>query len=115
MIIHTGARTDTVRFYTDWLLRRFEEGYVLSRNPMFPTHVSHLRLDPHLVDCVVFCSKDYQPILDRLHRITDEYNTFFFYTITAYGDDVEPQAPSIDDSIGTLLRLEQQVGAQRIA
>lgn len=115
MIIHTGARTDTVRFYTDWLLRRFEEGYVLSRNPMFPTHVSRLKLDPFLVDCVVFCSKDYAPILDRLSIITDRFNTFFFYTITAYGEDVEPTVPSIDESIETLLKLEEQVGARRIA
>lgn len=115
MIIHTGARTDTVRFYTDWLLKRFEEGFVLSRNPMFPTHVSRLRLDPQVVDCVVFCSKDYAPILDRLHGITDRFNTFFFYTITAYGEDVEPTSPSIDESIETLLRLEEQVGPQRIA
>lgn len=115
MIIHTGARTDTVRFYTDWLLKRFEEGFVLSRNPMFPTHVSRLRLDPRVVDCVVFCSKDYAPILDRLHDITDRFSTFFFYTITAYGEDVEPTSPSIDESIQTLLRLEEQVGARRIA
>lgn len=115
MIIHTGARTDTVRFYTDWLLKRFEEGFVLSRNPMFPTHVSRLRLDPQVVDCVVFCSKDYAPILDRLPDITERFNTFFFYTITAYGDDVEPTSPSIDESIETLLQLEEQVGAQRIA
>lgn len=30
MIINTGARTDTVAYYSDWLLRRFEESYVLA-------------------------------------------------------------------------------------
>ncbi len=115
MIIHTGARTDTVRFYTEWLLRRFDEGYVLSRNPMFPTHVSRMRLDPEVVDCVLFCSKDYEPILADLHRITERFSTFFYYTITAYGRDVEPRSPTIDEAIATLLRLEEQVGAERIA
>lgn len=115
MIIHTGGRTDTVKFFTDWLIARFEEGYVLSRNPMFPTHVSHLRLDPDVVDCVLFCSKDYAPILDRLHLIYDRFPTFYFYTITAYGADVEPNVPSIDESIATLYELERQVGAGRIA
>ena len=28
MIINTGGRTDTVQYYTQWLLRRFSEGYV---------------------------------------------------------------------------------------
>lgn len=34
MILNTGGRTDTVQYYTDWLLQRFSEGYVLSRNPI---------------------------------------------------------------------------------
>ena len=36
MIVNTGGRTDTVQFYSDWLLRRFEEGYALSRKPAVP-------------------------------------------------------------------------------
>ena len=40
MIINTGGRTDTVQYYTQWLLRRFSEGYVLSRNPLFPNKVT---------------------------------------------------------------------------
>ncbi len=39
MIINTGGRTDTVNYYSDWLLKRFEEGFVYSRNPLFPDHV----------------------------------------------------------------------------
>ncbi len=37
MIVNTGGRTDTVQYYTPWLLKRFEEGYVLSRNPPVST------------------------------------------------------------------------------
>ncbi len=114
MIINTGARTDTVQYYTKWLLRRFKEGYVLSRNPLFPNKVTRLELTPDKVDCVVFCSKNYRPILPDLHLITDRFHTFFFYTITAYGKDIEPGVPSIDESIETLLELEKQVGAGRI-
>ena len=69
MIISTGGRTDTVQYYTDWLLRRFAEGYVLVRNPRFPEKVTRYELDPAVVDCVVFCSKNYAPILPRLHEI----------------------------------------------
>lgn len=39
MINNTGGRTDTVQYYTQWLLQRFLEGYVLSRNPLFPNYV----------------------------------------------------------------------------
>lgn len=115
MIINTGGRTDTVRYYTSWLLRRFEEGYVLSRNPLFPNSVTRYELTPDKVDCVLFCSKDYRPILPELHRITDRFNTYFYYTITAYGPDVEPGAPSIDESVLTLKALARQVGSRRVA
>ena len=37
MILNTGARTDTVNYYAEWLLNRFREGYVLARNPLFRT------------------------------------------------------------------------------
>ena len=115
MIINTGGRTDTVQYYTDWLLRRFEEGYVLTRNPLFPGNVTRYELVPEKVDCVVFCSKNYRPILPRLHEITDRFNTYFFYTITAYGKDVEPGVPSIDESIETLRELSAIVGRRRLA
>ncbi|HIS40775.1 MAG TPA: DUF1848 domain-containing protein [Candidatus Aphodovivens avistercoris] len=115
MIINTGARTDTVQYYAPWLLRRFEEGYALARNPLFPNKVTRYKLDPAVVDCVVFCSKDYRPILPRLHEIADRFNTYFYYTITAYGRDIEPGVPSIDESMETLIELAEQVGSQRIA
>ena len=115
MIINTGARTDTVQYYTDWLLRRFEQGYVLSRNPMFPNKVLRYELLPSMVDCVVFCSKNYEPILPRLHEITGRFNTYFYYTITAYGTDIEPGVPSIERSMETLAALSRLVGKQRVA
>ena len=73
------------------------------------------RLDPEVVDCVMFCSKDYAPILPRLHEITDRFNTCFHYTITAYGKDVEPGVPPIEEAIDTLKRLSAQVGKGRVA
>ena len=115
MIINTGGRTDTVQYYTDWLLNRFTEGYVLTRNPLFPNKVNRYDLVPELVDCVVFCSKNYKPILPRLHEITDAFNTYFHYTITAYGKDIEPGVPCLEDSMQTLIELSKQVGKERTA
>ena len=115
MIINTGGRTDTVQYYTEWLLNRFSEGYVLSRNPLFPRKVTRYELTPDKVDCVVFCSKNYRPILPRLHEITERFHTYFHYTITAYGKDIEPGVPSIDESIETLIALSEQAGKQRVA
>ena len=115
MIINTGGRTDTVQYYTQWLLRRFSEGYVLSRNPLFPNKVTRYELTPDKVDCVVFCSKNYRPILPYLHEITDHFNTYFYYTITAYGKEIEPGVPSIRESMQALIELSRLVGKERLA
>lgn len=115
MIINTGARTDTVQYFSEWLIKRFEEGYVLVRNPMFPEKVTKYELTPDKVDCVIFCSKNYKPILKDLYKITSRFNTYFHYTITAYDKDIEPGVPSIDESIKTLYELEKQVSKNRIA
>ncbi len=115
MILNTGGRTDTVQYYTDWLLRRFQEGYVLTRNPLFPNKINRYELTPDKVDCVVFCSKNYRPILPRLREITDRFPTYFHYTITAYGRNIEPGVPSIQESMDTLAELSRLVGRQRVA
>lgn len=115
MILNTGGRTDTVQYYSEWLLNRFREGYVLSRNPLFPEIVNRIELNPETIDVVVFCSKDYSPILPRLHEISDRFNCYYHYTITAYGTDIEPRVPSIEDSIRTLKALAAQVGLEKIA
>ena len=114
MILNTGARTDTAQYFGEWLLRRFEEGFVYTRNPLFPNKVTRYELSPDKIDAVLFCSKNYAPILPRLHEITDKYRTYFHYTITAYGKDVEPGVPSIDESIETLIALSKAVGKQKV-
>lgn len=115
MIINISGRTDIVNYYSDWLFKRFEEGYVLSRNSLFPNSVVRYELTPEKIDCIIFGSKNYSPILDRIAEVTSMFNTYFYYTITAYGKDVEPGVPDIDKSINTLLKLSQIVGPQRIA
>ena len=115
MIINTGARTDTVQYYTPWLINRFREGYVYVRNHLFPETVTKYDLSPDMVDVVLFCSKNYAPILPHLHEIYDRFRVYCYYTVTAYGKDVEPGVPSIDESIETLIALSKQIGKNKVA
>lgn len=115
MILNTGARTDTAQYFSTWLLKRFEEGFVYTRNPLFPNKVTKYILSPDKIDCVLFCSKNYAPILPRLREITDKYRTYFHYTITAYGKDIEPGVPSVGESMATLVELEKIVGKEKIS
>lgn len=115
MVINTGGRTDTVQYYTPWLLKRLEEGFAYSRNPLFPHKVNVIDLRPSAVDCLVFCSKDYRPILPHIKEIAQRYPIYCHFTITAYGKDIEPGVPSIETSITTLKELSSRVGKQKVA
>ena len=75
MILNISGRTDIVNHYSKWLFKRFEEGYVLSRNSLFPNSVRRYELSPDKVDCLIFGSKDYTHVLDRIHEITEKFNT----------------------------------------
>ncbi len=115
MIVNISGRTDIVNHYPDWMFKRFEEGYVLSRNSLFPRHIRRYELTPEKIDCIIFGSKNYAPVLPKIREITDKFATYFYYTITAYGSDVEPGVPDIDTSINTLFELEKIVGSGKIA
>ena len=115
MVINVGTRTDIVNCYTEWLFRRFREGLAHSRTPLFPDKVISYRLSPNEVDAVAFTSKNYAPALSRLHEIYSCYRTYFHYTITAYGKDLEPNIPDIPTSVDTLKALVRLVGKEKVA
>ncbi|MCK9183043.1 MAG: DUF1848 domain-containing protein [Fibrobacteraceae bacterium] len=115
MILNISGRTDIVQYYTKWLLNRLDAGFVYARNPMFREKVTRFELSPKTVDVLVFCSKNYKPLLPYVARIIDKFNTYFHYTITAYGKDIEPGVPEIDQSIDTLIALSEIVGKDRVA
>lgn len=114
MIINVGGRTDIVNYYTPWLLNRLKEGYAYSRNPFARENVYKLSLKPEDVDCLLFCSKNYQPILKHIADIDKKYRILCHYTITGYGKDVEPKVPTIDQSIKTLEKLSNTIGRTKI-
>jgi hypothetical protein len=67
------------------------------------------------VDCVVFSSKDYEPFLPYVTKISERFATYYQYIISAYGKDIEPDVPTIEESIETLKKLALLVGSKRIA
>ena len=114
MILSCGERTDIVQYYTPWLLKRLEEGYVDVRNPFYHKRVNRYPINPDTVDTILFCSKNYEPILPYLPGLMKQYPIYCHYTITAYGTDLEPNVPDIDRSIETLKALSEIVGRKRL-
>ena len=114
MILNTGSRTDIPAFYSEWFYNRIQEGYCLVRNPYYPEQVTKYVLSPQVIDAIVFCTKNPQPMLSRLSLLA-QYCTFWFVTITPYEQDIEPYVPHWSKVIDSFRNLSSQVGVDRIS
>lgn len=113
MIINTGCRTDIPAFYSEWLMNRIKEGYVLVRNPYNKSQVTKYNLSPDVVDCLAFCTKNPEPMLKYLNEL-DIYKQYWFVTITPYGKDIEPVVPDKEKVIESFKKLSKHVGVDSI-
>ena len=75
MILNTGSRTDIPAYYSNWFFNRIKAGYVLARNPYYPTQVTKYLLNPEVIDVMVFCTKNPSPMLDRLSLFLSRIST----------------------------------------
>ncbi|MCM1127440.1 MAG: DUF1848 domain-containing protein [Lachnospiraceae bacterium] len=114
MILNTGSRTDIPAYYSDWFYNRIKEGYVLVRNPYNPLQVTKYILAPEVVDVIVFCTKNPEPMLDRLELLS-EFEMFWFVTITPYGKEIEPYVPEKERVTSSFRKLAQLVGRDRVS
>lgn len=114
MFLMISGRTDIPAFYAEWLMKRFEEGYLQVRNPYYPEKISTYTLSPDIIDGILFCSKNYEPFLPYAEYFVTHYPCIFDYTITAYTHDIEPNVPSIKKSIDTFKALAEIVGKDRM-
>lgn len=114
MILSIDFRTDIPAFYNEWLINRFNEGFVMFRNPASPNMVHKIILDNKHIEGIMWCSKDYLPILHDLKNITDKFPSIFHYTITGYGKDIEPGVPNLEQSIYTFKELSQRYGKEKV-
>ena len=113
MIIQTGMRTDIPAFYSDWLINRIKEGFVLVRNPYNPIQVTRYSLSPDVVDLISFCTKNPAPMLSKMEHLAP-YGQYWFVTITPYGKDFEPNVPDKEKVMADFKRLSDIVGVNSI-
>lgn len=113
MIIQTGMRTDIPAFYSDWLINRIKEGFVLVRNPYNPIQVTRYSLSPDVVDLISFCTKNPAPMLSKMDHLSP-YGQYWFVTITPYGKDIEPNVPDKEKVMADFKSLSDIVGVNSI-
>ena len=114
MILNTGSRTDIPAYYSDWFYHRIQEGYVMVRNPYYPQQVTRYQLEPNLIDVIVFCTKNPQPMLERISQLS-HFQQFWSVTITPYGRDIEPHVPLKERVMDSFQQLSDIVGAKAMS
>jgi len=114
MILSASRRTDIPNYYSEWLARRFRAGFLCVRNPMNFRQVSRITLNPNVIDCIVFWTKNPAPMLPYL----DEYRRYMYYfqfTLTGYGKDIEPGLPDKRRIlIPAFCELSDRIGRDRV-
>lgn len=114
MILSASRRTDIPNYYSEWFYNRIKEGFVYVRNPMNPHQVSRVCLSPEVVDCIVFWTKNPEPMLGRLGELS-AYNYYFQFTLTGYGKDIECNVQQKKEKlIPVFQKLSSQVGSKRV-
>lgn len=113
MILNTGSRTDIPAYYSEWFYNRVKDGFVCVRNPYNPSLIHRYLLNSNVVDCLVFCTKNPGPMLNRLDELK-EFNQFWGITLTAYGKDIEPNVPNKFKIIEDIKCLVKRFGSKSV-
>jgi len=113
MIISASRRTDIPSHFSEWLFTRIKEKFVYVRNPFNLRQISIISLDPELVDCIVFWSKNPKPMIDNLNLLKD-YKFYFQFTLTPYESDVEARLSPKTEIIETFKKLADIIGPQKV-
>ena len=113
MILNTGLRTDIPGFFSEWFYNRIDEGFVYVRNPYAKNQIYSYKLDPELIDCMIFCTKNPKPMLENLEKI-DKFNQYWHITITPYEKEIEPNVPPVDDVLESFKYLSKRLGKENV-
>ena len=100
MILSVSRRTDIPNYYSEWFFNRVKEGFVYVRNPMNAHQVSKIDITPEVVDCIVFWTKNPEPMLNRL---------------TGYGKDMEYNVPHKKEKMIPIFQeLSKKIGMKKV-
>jgi DNA repair photolyase len=115
MIISASRRTDIPAFYSEWFIKRLQAGFAYIKNPRNPHRIASVELNRDVVDCIVFWTKNAQPMLNKLDIIDSMgYPYYFQFTITPYDHQVEKGLPPKTEIIETFKRLSDKNGKHRV-
>lgn len=114
MILSVSRRTDIPNYYSEWFYNRIKEEFLYVRNPMNPHQISKIDLSPDVVDCIVFWTKNPEPMINRLDELA-AYHYYFQFTLIGYGKEIECNVPhKREKMIPVFQELSKRIGKQKV-
>ena len=83
------------------------------RNPSNPRRVSKISINPMVVDCVVFWTKNPKTMIENI-SLLQGYNYYFQFTLTPYANKFEKNLPPKDEIIETFQKLSSVIGKEKV-
>jgi len=113
IIISASRATDIPAFYSQWFMKRLNDGYVRWINP-FNQKSQYISFNKTKV--VVFWSKNPAPLISYLDQLDDMGISYYFqFTINNYDEDnLEPNVPPLGIRLNTFKMLSTKLGRERI-
>ncbi len=110
MIVSASYRTDIPAFYADWFLGRVAAGEARFRNP-FGGGVVRVSLRPEDVSGIVFWTRNFAPLIDRLGPVEAHGWPFVVhYTVTGYPRLLEPSTIRAEDAATQIGEIARRCG-----
>ena len=78
------------------------------RKPYYPKQVTKYRLNPDVIDCIDFCTKNPKPMFPYLGELK-KYNMLWYVTITPYDKKIELNVPTIEKVISSFQKLVEKL------
>jgi len=96
-------------------MNRIQAGFCLVPNPFNTKQSSRVSLKPEDVDVIVFWSKNPAPLIPNLNKLDYlGFRYYFHFTLNDYPHALEPRVPSVEERIGTFLKLSERLGPMRV-
>ena len=113
VIAYASMRTDIPAFYSQWLLNRIREGYLMVRSPYRKNLLYYLPFSPDNIDVLGFCTKNPAPLLGKMDYLKG-WNTLFHVTITPYSSKYEEGIRNKRDIVESFRNLSLRIGKERV-
>lgn len=110
MILFVSGRCDVIAFYSEWFMKRWEDGFVDVRNPFNRKLVSRIYFTD--VDVILFCTKNPINFVDKLKIINKPI--LFHVTITPYSKDIEPNVEDKQKIIEAVKEISDIIGKENV-